>query len=110
MTRLQGGGHYHHALRHHGAERSGPALSPGDNAIDRLPQTGGKGIYLKQQLQDKLVEHKHYIDKHGQDFPEIRNWNALTLGGALLISEHCHDDCLPQENRNINISGAPRRI
>ena len=80
------------------------------DAIDRLPQTGGKGIYLKQQLQDKLVEHKHYIDKHGQDFPEIRNWNALTLGGALFISEHCHDDCLPQENRNINISGAPRRI
>ena len=32
------------------------------DAIDRLPQTGDKGIYLKQQLQDKLVEHKQYID------------------------------------------------
>ena len=26
--------------------------------IDRLPQTGGKGLYLKQQLKDKLIEHK----------------------------------------------------
>jgi hypothetical protein len=25
--------------------------------IDRLPQTGGMGLYLKQQLKDKLIEH-----------------------------------------------------
>ena len=42
--------------------------------IDRLPLTGDKGIILKQQLQDKLVEHKQYIDKHGQDMREIRSW------------------------------------
>jgi xylulose-5-phosphate/fructose-6-phosphate phosphoketolase len=31
------------------------------DVIDRGPQTGEKGIYLKQQLKDKLVDHKQYI-------------------------------------------------
>jgi len=44
------------------------------SAIDRLPQTGDQGIYLKQQLREKLFEHKQYITRHGEDMPEIRNW------------------------------------
>jgi len=44
------------------------------DTIDRLPQTGKKGRDLKTQLQAKLIEHEQYIDKHGQDLPEIRNW------------------------------------
>ena len=44
------------------------------DTIDCLPQTGDQDITLKQQLRDKLIEHERYIDKHGQDLPEIRNW------------------------------------
>ena len=44
------------------------------DTIDRLPHTGAKGLELKRLLQDKLIEHKQYIDLNGEDLPEIRNW------------------------------------
>jgi xylulose-5-phosphate/fructose-6-phosphate phosphoketolase len=45
------------------------------DTVDRLPETGDTGLRLKQQLQDKLVEHKRYIAEHGEDMPEIREWS-----------------------------------
>ena len=54
------------------------------DVVDRVPNLGSKGAYLKQHMKDRLIEHKHYIDRHGQDLPKIRNWKwgATTAGQA----------------------------
>jgi xylulose-5-phosphate/fructose-6-phosphate phosphoketolase len=44
------------------------------DVVDRLPNLGTKGAHMKQHMRDKLVEHKIYIAKHGQDMPEVRDW------------------------------------
>ncbi|CAN5507732.1 phosphoketolase family protein [soil metagenome] len=44
------------------------------DVLDRLPQLGNTGSYLKQFMKDKLIEHKLYITTNGEDMPEIRNW------------------------------------
>jgi xylulose-5-phosphate/fructose-6-phosphate phosphoketolase len=48
------------------------------DVVDRVPGLGSKGAYLKQLMADKLIEHGAYIDRHGQDLPEIRGWKWVT--------------------------------
>ena len=45
------------------------------DVIDRVPTLGSKGAYLKQLMRDKLIDHKQYITRHGEDMPEIRDWH-----------------------------------
>ncbi len=44
------------------------------NTLDNLPQLGDKASYLKQLMQNKLIEHNCYIRQHGVDMPEVKNW------------------------------------
>jgi xylulose-5-phosphate/fructose-6-phosphate phosphoketolase len=44
------------------------------DVIDRVPQLGAKVAHVKQEMRDKLLEHKQYIRQHGDDMPEVRDW------------------------------------
>jgi len=75
-------------LHVHGYKEEGTVTTPFDmrvqngldrfhlvlNVISRLPDQGPAGVSLKQRLEDKLIAHKQYIDRHGEDLPEIRDW------------------------------------
>jgi len=44
------------------------------DVIDRLPQLGYTAAYAKQFTRDKLIEHKAYIRRYGEDMREVREW------------------------------------
>ncbi|HSU69715.1 MAG TPA: phosphoketolase family protein, partial [Tepidisphaeraceae bacterium] len=44
------------------------------DVIDRVPSLGSKVAYIKQTLQNKLIDHKQYVHAHGEDMPEVREW------------------------------------
>jgi xylulose-5-phosphate/fructose-6-phosphate phosphoketolase len=45
-----------------------------NDVIDRVPGLISQAAHVKQFIRDKLLDHKNYIRKYGQDMPEIRNW------------------------------------
>jgi xylulose-5-phosphate/fructose-6-phosphate phosphoketolase len=78
----------HHNLHVRGYKEEGTTSTPFDmvvmndldrfhlvgDVIDRLPQLGSRAAYAKQAIRDKLIEHKLYIAKYGEDMPEITGW------------------------------------
>jgi xylulose-5-phosphate/fructose-6-phosphate phosphoketolase len=44
------------------------------DVIDRVPNLGPRAAYAKQYIRDKLLDHKEYIRKYGEDMPEIQQW------------------------------------
>jgi xylulose-5-phosphate/fructose-6-phosphate phosphoketolase len=56
------------------------------DVIDRVPALGSRAAYAKQFIRDKLLDHKTYIHKYGEDMPEIREWRwglgETKLGGG----------------------------
>jgi xylulose-5-phosphate/fructose-6-phosphate phosphoketolase len=44
------------------------------DAIERVPELQEKGESVKQKMHDKLIEHKDYVNRFGDDMLEIKGW------------------------------------
>jgi xylulose-5-phosphate/fructose-6-phosphate phosphoketolase len=44
------------------------------DVIDRVPRLRSMGAHARDRLRDKLIEHRRYVRTHGEDPPEIRDW------------------------------------
>jgi xylulose-5-phosphate/fructose-6-phosphate phosphoketolase len=52
------------------------------DVIDRVPGLGQRAAHLRQAMRDKLIDHREYIQRHGQDMPEILNWRWEAAASA----------------------------
>ncbi|BAZ94112.1 phosphoketolase [Thiohalobacter thiocyanaticus] len=44
------------------------------DVIDRVPRLGYLAAHARQVIRDKLIEHREYIRRYGQDLPEVLEW------------------------------------
>lgn len=44
------------------------------DVIDRVPRLRAVGAHARDRLRDMITEHRQYVRTHGEDLPEIRNW------------------------------------
>jgi xylulose-5-phosphate/fructose-6-phosphate phosphoketolase len=44
------------------------------DVIDRVPRLRNMAAHVKQDIRNKLIEHKRYVIRHGDDLPEVKNW------------------------------------
>jgi xylulose-5-phosphate/fructose-6-phosphate phosphoketolase len=85
----------HHNLHVRGYKEEGTTTTPFDmvvlndldrfhlvaDVIDRVPALGARAAYAQQAIRERLVDHKQYIARYGEDMPEIRDW-TWTAGPA----------------------------
>ena len=44
------------------------------DVVDRVAHLQSRSAHFKQFLRGKLIEHREYVNLHGEDLPEIRSW------------------------------------
>ena len=47
------------------------------DVLDRVERLRNVTGHFKQFLRDKLIEHRTYVNRHGEDMPEVRDWKWL---------------------------------
>ena len=56
------------------------------DVIDRVPRLQATSGAAREELKNKLIEHKIYVQSHGEDMPEIRNWTWTPAPGPTVTT------------------------
>ena len=51
------------------------------DVIDRVPDLQARGGEAREWLRNRLIEHHHYVRTHGEDLPEVKDWQWGAGGG-----------------------------
>jgi xylulose-5-phosphate/fructose-6-phosphate phosphoketolase len=51
------------------------------DVIERVPRLRTVGAHARDRLRDQLIEHRQYVRTHGEDLPEIRDWQWTGTAG-----------------------------
>jgi xylulose-5-phosphate/fructose-6-phosphate phosphoketolase len=57
------------------------------DVIDRVTRLQGSSGSARETLKNKLVEHRIYVRSHGEDLPEIRDWQWTPAPGPQLQTD-----------------------
>jgi xylulose-5-phosphate/fructose-6-phosphate phosphoketolase len=57
------------------------------DVIDRVPRLQGASGRARETLKNKLIEHRIYIRSHGEDMPEIRDWQWSRGAGPEVVTD-----------------------
>jgi xylulose-5-phosphate/fructose-6-phosphate phosphoketolase len=44
------------------------------DVIDHVPALGVRAAHVRRAMRAKLVEHREYVHRYGEDLPEVRDW------------------------------------
>ncbi|MFJ6284741.1 phosphoketolase [Pseudarthrobacter oxydans] len=64
------------------------------DVIDRVPRLNNVSAHVREELKNKLIEHRQYIRTHGEDMPEIRNWEWTSAPGPTI--SHANEVAEPE--------------
>jgi xylulose-5-phosphate/fructose-6-phosphate phosphoketolase len=81
--------HNHDELHVRGYKEEGTTTTPFDMAvrnqldrfdlvidvIDRVPGLALRGAHVRQEMQDRLIAHRDWVRRRGEDLPEVTGWS-----------------------------------
>ncbi|GAA1133215.1 phosphoketolase family protein [Nocardioides aquiterrae] len=91
----------HHNIHVRGYKEEGATTTPFDmtvlnnldrfdlaiDVIDRVPRLGATSGVAREEFKNALIRHRQYIRTHGEDLPEIQDWQWQPASGPAVRTE-----------------------